>query len=352
MERQTASDGRPIRFSKNPNDRGIGGSSSGAICAFTAAWERPDAFRRVFSAIGTYVDKRGRNSYQVLIRKTEAKPLRVFVQDGSNDLNEVGGYWFLANQEMLSALEFSGYEVNHIWGDGGHNGKQATAIFPDAMRWLWKDWPKPIEAGVNSQQPVAKVTLPGETWSFQPAHPKMLFPVGGSLRCKSHSGTEYQADPGNAKIWMTTTNDPRKIVDEGISFNALCLTPDQSLLLADNPREQFVYSFHINRDGTLSARQPYHHLDVRDGDTESGAGGMAVDTRGMLYVCTPVGIQMCDQVGRMQGIISAPQGEIFSELIIGQETYTAGTHGIFTRKLNVTGVRSSDPPIKPAPPSL
>ena len=131
-----------------------------------------------------------------------------------------------------------------------------------------------------------------------------------------------KADPGNAKIWMTTTNDPRKIVDEGISFNALCLTPDQSLLLADNPREQFVYSFHINRDGTLSARQPYHHLDVRDGDTESGAGGMAVDTRGMLYVCTPVGIQMCDQVGRMQGIISAPQGEIFSKLIIGQRDCT------------------------------
>jgi gluconolactonase len=114
VERHTASDGRPIRFSKNPNDRGIGGSSSGAICAFTAAWERPDAFRRVFSSIGTYVDKRGQNSYQVLIRKTEARPLRVFLQDGSNDLNLVGGDWFLANQEMLSALEFSGYEVNHI----------------------------------------------------------------------------------------------------------------------------------------------------------------------------------------------------------------------------------------------
>lgn len=150
------------------------------------------------------------------------------------------------------------------------------------------------------------------------------------------------------KIWLTTTNNQRKVVDEGIPFNALCLTPDQSLLLADNPREPFVYFVHINPDGTLSARQPYHHLYVRDGDTESGAAGMAGDTNGWLYVCTPAGIQMLDQVGRMQGIISAPQGEIFSEIIIGQETRASGAHGIFTRKLNATGVRSSDPPIKPA----
>lgn len=351
VERQTTSDGRPIRLSKDPNDRGIGGSSSGANCAFTAAWERPDAFRRVFSAIGPYVDKRGVNSYQVLIRKMEAKPLRVFLQDGTNDLNQVGGDWHLSNREMLSALEFSGYEVAHIWGDGGHNGKQATAIFPDAMRWLWKDWPKPIEAGVNSRQPVENILLPGESWHREP-NSNTRFPAGERLRCKSYSGAEYEADPSNAKIWLTTTNNQRKVVDEGISFNALCLTPDQSLLLADNPRDPFVYSFHINPDGTLSARQPYHHLYVRDGDTESGAAGMAVDTNGWLYVCTPAGIQMLDQVGRLQGIISAPEGEIFSDIIIGPETWATGTNGIFTRKLNVTGVRPSEPPIKPAPTPL
>ena len=91
VETKTASDGRTIVLSKDGNDRAIGGASSGAICAFTAAWERPDAFRRVFSAIGTYVGLRGGNDYPTLIRKVEPKPLRIFLQDGSKDLNIYGG---------------------------------------------------------------------------------------------------------------------------------------------------------------------------------------------------------------------------------------------------------------------
>ena len=105
VEKIVLPDGRPIRLSHNGNDRSIGGSSSGAIAAFTAAWERPEAFSRVFSSIGTYVDQRGGNDYPVMIRKAEPKALRVFLQDGSNDANGTGGNWFLANQEMLSALE-------------------------------------------------------------------------------------------------------------------------------------------------------------------------------------------------------------------------------------------------------
>ena len=84
------------------------------------------------------------------IRKYEPKPIRVFLQDGSADLNIYGGDWWMANQEMERALTFAGYEVNHVWGDGGHNGKHATEIFPDAMRWLWKDWPAPVKAGAGS----------------------------------------------------------------------------------------------------------------------------------------------------------------------------------------------------------
>src|SRR5205807_1704512 len=91
VQKKTTSDGRPIRLSRDGNDRSIGGSSSGAVCAWTAAWERPDAFRRVFSAIGTYVGLRGANIYPTLIRKYEPKPLRVFLQDGSADLNIYGG---------------------------------------------------------------------------------------------------------------------------------------------------------------------------------------------------------------------------------------------------------------------
>src|SRR6266850_7487854 len=147
VETKKTTDGRPIRLSHNSNDRAIGGGSSGAIAAFTAAWERPDAFTRVFSSIGTFVDLRGGSRYPTLIRKYEPKPIRVFLQDGSNDHNIYGGDWWMANQSMERALVFAGYEVEHTWGDGGHTGKQATAVFPDAMRWLWKDWPKQVAAG-------------------------------------------------------------------------------------------------------------------------------------------------------------------------------------------------------------
>jgi len=165
VEKQRASDGREIRLSKDGNDRAIGGASSGAICAFTAAWERPDAFRRVFSAIGTYVGLRGGNSYPTLVRKYEPKPIRIFLQDGSADQNIYAGDWWMANQEMERSLVFAGYEVNHEWGDGGHNGEHATKIFPDAMRWLWKDWPQPIKAGAGSPQ-LQEILIPGEDWKL------------------------------------------------------------------------------------------------------------------------------------------------------------------------------------------
>ena len=164
VERKKASDGRPIKLSKSGNDRAIGGSSSGAVCAFTAAWERPEAFTRVFSAIGTYIGLRGADRYPTLVRKYEPKPVRVFLQDGTNDLNIYAGDWWKANETMERALTFSGYEVEHIWGEGQHNGRHGTAIFPAAMRWLWKDWPKPVKAGNSKNQFLSDILMPGENW--------------------------------------------------------------------------------------------------------------------------------------------------------------------------------------------
>ncbi len=166
VEKQKASDGRAIRLSKSGNDRAIGGSSSGAVCAFTAAWERPTEFSRVFSAIGTYVGLRGADRYPTLIRKYEPKPLRVFLQDGINDLNIYAGDWWKANETMERALSFSGYELQHVWGEGQHNGKHGTAIFPDAMRWLWKDWPKPVSAGNSKNQFLSALLIPGQNWEL------------------------------------------------------------------------------------------------------------------------------------------------------------------------------------------
>jgi enterochelin esterase-like enzyme len=118
----------------------ICGISSGGICAFTAAWERPDKFSKVLSHVGSFTNIRGGHNYEAMIRKTERKPIRVFLQDGSHDLDNLHGSWPLAAQQMAAALKFMGYDYKFEFGDGGHNGKHGGAILPDSLRWLWRDY--------------------------------------------------------------------------------------------------------------------------------------------------------------------------------------------------------------------
>jgi len=122
----------------NPEGRAICGMSSGGICSWTVAWERPDAFRKVLSQIGSFTNIRGGHVYPALIRKTDKKPIRVFLQDGTNDLDNAHGNWPLANQQMAAALKFAKYDYQFEMGDGAHNGKHGGAILPDSLRWLWK----------------------------------------------------------------------------------------------------------------------------------------------------------------------------------------------------------------------
>jgi len=150
-------------ISDDPNEHAIGGTSSGAICAFTVAWHRPDVFRKVISLIGSYVSigyrpaqqsqpmVPGGDLYPTLIRKNPIRPLRIFFQDGSNDLSNEHGNWFLSNQQMLSALEWANanadqqriagprYDVSHIWGEGGHSDDHGGMLLPDILRWLWRE---------------------------------------------------------------------------------------------------------------------------------------------------------------------------------------------------------------------
>ena len=155
--------GKTYRLTTDPARRAIGGTSSGAICAFTVAWHRPDAFRNVISGIGSYVSigyraatadqppKSGGEIYPTWIRRMPIKPLRVFLQDGSNDLDNNWGNWFLANQQMLKAFEFANrtadtrkdtgprYDVRHEWGDGAHSDAHVGALLPDVLRWMFSD---------------------------------------------------------------------------------------------------------------------------------------------------------------------------------------------------------------------
>lgn len=130
---------RKYNVTTDPDGRAIGGASSGGICAFTVAWERPDSFRKVLSHIGSFTNIRGGHAYPALIRKTEKKPLRVFLQDGSGDLDNLFGNWPLANQEMAAALKFMKYDYKFEFGTEGHNGKHGGAILPESLRWLWRD---------------------------------------------------------------------------------------------------------------------------------------------------------------------------------------------------------------------
>ncbi len=138
-----------LNVTDNPSQRAICGISSGGICAFTAAWERPDLFGRVMSHIGSFTNIRGGDAYPVMIRRTqrEPKPLKVYLQEGRDDLDNLFGSWPLGNEDMAAALRFAGYNHTLVMTDGGHSGSEAGKVFADGLRWLWSDQPaEPVEA--------------------------------------------------------------------------------------------------------------------------------------------------------------------------------------------------------------
>jgi sugar lactone lactonase YvrE/enterochelin esterase-like enzyme len=439
VEKKKTSDGRPIILSKNGNDRAIGGSSSGAVCAFTAAWERPDAFSRVFSAIGTYVSLRGADRYPSLIRKYEPKPLRIFLQDGSNDLNIYAGDWWKANETMERALQFSGYEVNHVWGEGAHNGQHGTAIFPEAMRWLWKDYPNPVKKGATKNPFLNDILIENTDWElvgegytftegiaanqageviFQDILGSKCYKVGldGKVNVlindsKCASGTSF-ADNGdmititsgwgcptrqvikydkqlkptvladslggndiliakNGNIYLTQPdgrekpsklylikNGERKVIDEGIKFaNGLCLSPDQTQLYVTESTSHWVWVYQIQADGTLANKQKYGWLYVRDSDDNTWSDGIKCDRDGRIYVATQTGIQILDQLGRVNAIIPVPKtkGQVSNLCFGGKDfdtMYITVVDKVFKRKIKAKGANTFDAPNKPKAPRL
>jgi enterochelin esterase-like enzyme len=138
---------KTVKLRHDPESRAIAGISSGGICAWTVAWERPDEFRKVLSWVGSFTNiasgqtrREGGHNYEALIRKTPKKPIRVFLQDGSNDLDNNNGNWPLANQQMAKALEFAHYDYKFVYGSGFHSNRHGRAILPESLRWLWRDY--------------------------------------------------------------------------------------------------------------------------------------------------------------------------------------------------------------------
>lgn len=441
VESKKTSDGRAIILSKSGNDRAIGGSSSGAVCAFTAAWERPDEFSRVFSAIGTYTGLRGADRYDILIRKYEPKPIRIFLQDGSNDLNIYAGDWWKSNEAMERALVFSGYDVNHVWGEGAHNGQHGTAVFPEAMRWLWRDYPKPIANGKTKNPFLNDILLDNEGWElvgegygftegtavnskgevfFQDIPNSKTYKVGvdGKLEMylsesknaggttfsksdnmvtaagvwsqhpinqihKYKSAKEYEVlaseTPGNdlvisysgnvyitspdgrekpSKLFLIKPNGERSVIDEGLKFaNGVCLSPDQTQLYVTESTSHWVWVYQIKADGTLANKQKYGWLHVRDEDENAWSDGLKCDREGRIYVTSLSGIQVMDQLGRVNAIIPVPKtkGQV-SNLCFGGPNfdvlYISCQDKVYRRKVRVKGANNFEKPIKPNNPRL
>ncbi|HEY6290445.1 MAG TPA: SMP-30/gluconolactonase/LRE family protein [Terriglobia bacterium] len=406
-------------LSTRPDDRAISGLSSGGICAFTVAWNRPDAFHRVLSFIGSFADLRGGDIYPALVRKTEPKPLRVFLQDGSHDLNIYAGDWWMANQSMASALEYAGYDVKFVTGDKNHDMEQGGAILPDALRWLWRDYPQPVAKPAPNHGGDKRTAIidPDHDWewvrqaakvepavavdpqenvlfsgrmaagadSANPDHrvkalkaeargvTGMMFGADGSVDVCEHDarrivqygpngskkilvegvdcedlavrpdGGIYFTDPAGHRVWYLNRAGQKRVVNGGISMpNGVRLSPDQSLLFVSDPTGRWVWSFAIQLDGSLAHGEPFYRLETRDQSSATGALGMTVDSLGYLYVATELGIQVCDQPGRVVAVVNSPAPGPLSGMVFGgaglQDLYVVAGDKLYRRRMLRKGV--------------
>jgi sugar lactone lactonase YvrE len=253
-------------ISPNPDDHAIAGSSSGGICAFAAAWYRPGLFHRVLSFIGSYTNLRGGQIFPYWIRLSEPKPIRVFLQDGQNDLNTFSGSWFLGAQNMLSALEYAGYDVTHVWGTEAHNSKHGASILPDALRWLWRGYPQPVlksKGGGGERQWSVLLTDPAMGWQ------RLKLPASGiaSLAGGPHGEVFFTATPSNG-IW--------KIAPDG---NAAIFKKERAAVTLTSGPDGRLYAYDAGRHNIVAYDDDGQETIVAEGmsarDIAIGSGGVA-----------------------------------------------------------------------------
>ena len=300
VERLVTPDGRPVRLSSDPSRRCLFGLSSGGIAAFNAAWHRPDLFGRVFSGCGTFVPMRGGQNIQAVVRKHEPRPIRVFLQDGFSDSwNPLFGSWYEANRLLASALEFAGYDCAFDWAEGGHSVRRATEIFPEVMTWLWRPG---LDARPTGNDLLAPLLVDGEAWQ----------------KCG--------------------------LPDRDISFGGLsAIYPDGSLEASPEPGSNFLNQTLLSGNGASYATQRFYWLHSYD-NSDAGVSSMAFDGEGNLWVASSAGLQICDQNGRVRGILSlpAPSGKI--AILDGWVIYSLPDGTVYRRRLNV---KAPTPGVRP-----
>lgn len=330
--KRKTTDGREIKISNRATDRAIYGNSSGGICAFNVAWQRPDLFSRVYASCGTFVSFRGGDQYPALIRKCEPRPIRVFLQDNDEDTwNPLFGSWFEYNELMLSALQFAGYEVRHSWGKGGHSSKNAHAIMPDVLRWLFEGWPELPKKGKSQSKTVASMFVEGEEWrciAENISEDAMLHP---------YSEEKVVLQSGKTKEFVladgTRTKAKGKI---SLSDPYTALYPGGTHTAKRVEGSNWVWDYINTPDGKLSHGQQFYFL-------YADAGQILYDASGYLYVASSVGIQVCDQNGRVRTILSLPGGEVTTIAFAGNHLFAVSKGKLYVRKLLRSGTHNGLP---------
>lgn len=302
VEKIKLDDGRNISISKDANDRAISGASSGGIAAFNVAWWRPDLFSRVYTTCGTFVAMRGGNELPALVRKTESRPIRIYIHDGSNDAwNPLFGHWYEYNLLMASALEFAGYEHKQVWDDGNHSIKNGSKLFPEAMTYLWEGYPERVKQGATQNNMIPTVLIPGENWKLS----DVKFPKPAGIVAVSPDGkikTNVSADSD----WLISA-----IMEEG---KETCI--------------QEYYWIH----------NPIH--------CHNNVSAMIYAKDGNLYVATTIGIQICDHNGRVRAIIPYPETTIDAFAFHGNVIFVKIGDKVYTRTINAEAHQSDDAPVE------
>ena len=390
VEGMQTESGKTIHLSKDPNDRAITGASSGGIAAFTAAWNRPDMFSRVYTTVGTFVAMRGGHEYPAIVRKTEPKPLRIYMQDGWYDVwNPIFGEWFEYNLLMESAFNFAGYEVFHHWNRGNHSIKYGTLAFPDAMRWLWKGYPARVQKGWSNNGMLQEILDPEYDWreiALPFAANGRLFTSDSAIVIADHSNIykvyadgkydqagKLKADEvlvGDSMVVKGTTlyKNGKKVADKlyGIQsvvelandkFVALCVgakstknvwvvnqgcgalavAPDYRLCVTGEKNTHHLISTVMDKNGQMLYSEPFYHLHDLSNSVQDPTQGMAFDTNGNLYVATHMGVQVVDHNGRVRAILSLPAGDVDAMAFSGHYLYVRCGEKIFVRRMKAEG---------------
>jgi len=240
IEEILAEVGTRWKLADDPAWRAIGGASSGGICAFTAAWERPDAFGKVYSTIGSYTALRGGDAYPALVRKTEPKPIRVYLADSSGDISNQFGSWPLANRSLAAALKYMGYDLRFDWAEGfAHDSVHAGQLFPDAMRWLWRDerhLPQTDTRGdLKGDLTLLRLVPPGETWEVVAAG------LGfADAPCADAEGNFYYCDMRAPEVVKIAAADGARTTVCREAISGLEFGPDGRLFGCQGARQRVV----------------------------------------------------------------------------------------------------------------